>query len=165
MEKDKATMEALINAQPQIEVDLNMGSDIPLEKLTNSPENPRWLRQVWILFRRNIREESRRLDLFFTALIQGILMSIVIAFAFFQIGTSQTSIVRREPVLFFSILNQGVFAALNVINAYPFERTLTLRERACGAYFASSYFIAKLLCDLIVQLPVPVIFVSIYINI
>jgi hypothetical protein len=29
-----------------------------------------------------------------------------------QIGTTQSSVVRRQPVLFFCVINQGIFAAL-----------------------------------------------------
>jgi ATP-binding cassette subfamily G (WHITE) protein 2 len=29
-----------------------------------------------------------------------------------QIGTNQSSAVRRQPVLFFCVINQGIFAAL-----------------------------------------------------
>jgi hypothetical protein len=37
---------------------------------------------------------------------------------------------------------------------------LTLRERASGTYFASAYFTAKVLADTLIQIPVPIIFVS-----
>jgi ATP-binding cassette subfamily G (WHITE) protein 2 len=86
-------------------------------------------------------------------------MGILIGTVFLRIGNTQRSIVRREPVLFFCCINQGVFGALTVINSFPVERTLTLRERASGTYFASAYFIAKILSDMIVQLPIPIIFV------
>lgn len=93
---------------------------------------------------------------------------------FFQIGTTQTSVAKRLPVLFFCTINQvgrrcsvlqcllrqdpprtaaadhvaslyrsesqllsyapfqGVFGALAVINSFPGERALVLRERASG---------------------------------
>jgi ATP-binding cassette subfamily G (WHITE) protein 2 len=47
-----------------------------------------------------------------------------------------------------------------LINSFPVERALTLRERASGTYFASAYFTAKIIADTLVQLPVPIIFVS-----
>ena len=53
-----------------------------------------------------------------------------------------------------------MFGALMVINSFPVERALTLRERASGTYFASAYFTAKIIADILVQLPVPIIFVS-----
>ena len=88
-------------------------------------------------------------------------MGVLIGTVFLNIGNSQGSILRRQPVIFFCIINQGVFGALTVINSFPVERTLTLRERASGTYFASAYFVAKILSDTLVQLPIPIIFVRI----
>jgi hypothetical protein len=88
-------------------------------------------------------------------------MGVLIGTVFLHIGNTQRSIVRREPALFFCAVNQGVFGALMVINSFPVERTLTLRERASGTYFASAYFTAKIVAETLIQIPVPLIFVSI----
>jgi hypothetical protein len=48
-----------------------------------------------------------------------------------------------------------------VINSFPSERMLVLRERAAGTYYASAYFMAKTTSDTLVQLPIPVIFSAI----
>ncbi|CAN0065738.1 unnamed protein product, partial [Phaeothamnion confervicola] len=53
---------------------------------------------------------------------------------------------------------QGVFGALSVINNFPGERMLALRERAAGTYYASAYFLAKITAETIFQLPLPIIF-------
>jgi hypothetical protein len=66
--------------------------------------------------------------------------------------------VRRQPLLFFCVINQGIFAALVVINSFPSERLLVLRERAAGTYYASAYFMAKVAAELTTQLPIPIIF-------
>ena len=138
-----------------------MGVDKRPYQISNYSLNPPWHKQVRILFRRNLREQSRKLILLFTSILQTVIMAVLIGTVFLKIGDTQTSILRREPVIFFCIINQGVFGALTVINAFPVERTLTLRERASGTYFASAYFVAKALSDLLVQLPVPIIFVCI----
>ena len=46
---------------------------------------------------------------------------------------------------------QGIFGALSVINTFPSERVLVLRERAAGTYSASAYFVAKSSVDLVMQ--------------
>ena len=160
MEQQAANDKALISAQPPIEIDLTMGVDKREYQMAHLQVNPTWHKQVRILFRRNLREQTRKLHLIGTSIVQTIIMGILIGTAFLQIGQNQKSTVRREAVLFFCAINQGVFGALTVINAFPVERTLTLRERASGTYFASAYFIAKILADTLVQLPVPIIFVS-----
>ena len=35
---------------------------------------------------------------------------------------------------------QGVFGAMTVINSFPSERLLVLRERAAGTYYVSAYY-------------------------
>ena len=160
LEQQAANDQALISAQPPIEIDLTMGVDKREDQMANFQVNPTWHKQVRILFRRNLREQSRKLHLIGTSIVQTIIMGILIGTAFLKIGQNQRSTVRREPVLFFCVINQGVFGALTVINSFPVERTLTLRERASGTYFASAYFVAKILADTLVQLPVPIIFVS-----
>jgi hypothetical protein len=39
-----------------------------------------------------------------------------------------------------------MFGALIVINSFPSERMLSLRERAAGTYHVSAYFLAKVGC-------------------
>jgi ATP-binding cassette subfamily G (WHITE) protein 2 len=137
-----------------------MGVNKRLVQMANLPLNPTWIKQIEILFRRNLREQSRRLNVIIISLIQTIIMAVLVGTVFLNIGHTQKSIVRREPVIFFCIINQGVFGALMVINSFPVERTLTLRERASGTYFASAYFTAKIIADTLAQFPVPIIFVS-----
>ena len=152
--------QAIVKCQPPISIDLKMGENKRIDQMANLPLNPKWHKQVRILFRRNLREQSRKLNLIFTSILQTVIMAVLIGTVFLQIGQTQTSIIRREPVIFFCVINQGVFGALTVINSFPVERTLTLRERASGTYFASAYFFAKILADTLVQLPIPIIFVS-----
>jgi hypothetical protein len=56
-----------------------------------------------------------------------------------------------QPVTSSPLGLQGVFGALSVINSFPSERVLVLRERAAGTYSASAYFIAKSSVDLVMQ--------------
>ena len=160
LEQQAAIDEAILERQPAIEVDLNMGVNKRLVQMNNLPLNPTWFTQVQILLRRTFQEQFRQSRIILTSLIQTIVMAILIGTVYLKIGTGQKSIVRREPALFFCAVNQGIFGALMVINSFPVERTLTLRERASGTYFASAYFTAKIVAETLIQLPVPIIFVS-----
>ena len=164
LEQQALIDQSIINAQPPLDVDLSMGADKRAAQMANISFNPTWHKQVNILFRRNLREQSRKLHILGTSIVQTIFMAALIGTVFLQIGTTQQGLLRREPVLFFCAINQGVFGALTVINSFPVERTLTLRERASGTYFASAYFVAKVLADTLVQLPIPILFVSIIFN-
>jgi ATP-binding cassette subfamily G (WHITE) protein 2 len=137
-----------------------MGAHKRLGQMADLPKNPIWLNQFFVLLRRNFQEQIRTSQVIITSLIQTIIIAVLIGCAFLQIGTGQSSTLRRSPVLFFCAINQGIFGALMVINSFPVERALSLRERASGTYFASAYFTAKVLADTLVQAPVPIIFVS-----
>ena len=111
--------------------------------LQTTRERMPWHRQYRVLLNRGIREQIRKKNVVITQLIQSMMCALLIGGVFFQIGNGQKSTVRRQPVLFFCVINQGVFGALTVINSFPGERVLTLRERAAGMYYCSSYFMAK----------------------
>jgi hypothetical protein len=54
----------------------------------------------------------RKKGVVLTQLAQAVVIAVLIGCVFMQIGTSQASAVRRQPVLFFCVINQGIFAAL-----------------------------------------------------
>ncbi len=160
LEQQSLNDQAILAAQTPITIDLNMGVHKRLAQMSNLPKNPIWHKQVRILLRRTFQEHLRTSQVIITSIIQTVIIAVLIGTAFLQIGNTQASIVRRQPVLFFCVVNQGIFGALMVINSFPVERALTLRERASGTYFASAYFTAKVLADTLIQIPVPIIFVS-----
>uniref|UniRef100_A0A914P039 ABC transporter domain-containing protein n=1 Tax=Panagrolaimus davidi TaxID=227884 RepID=A0A914P039_9BILA len=148
--------QAIVASQEPVIVDLEMGAEKRAGQMNVA--RPRWLKQVWILIRRGLQEHRRESSVIIASVIQTILIAVLIGTAFLKIGQGQKSTIRRQPVLFFCAVNQGVFGALMVINAFPAERALTLRERASGTYLASAYFVSKIIVDTLVQVPVPIIF-------
>jgi hypothetical protein len=159
LEQQAAIDDAIMKAQPALDVDLNMGVNKRLVQMANLPLNPTWAKQVQILFRRSLQEQFRQSRILLTSTLQTIVMSILIGTVFLKIGNGSKSRVKREPALFFCAVNQGIFGALMVINSFPVERALSLRERASGTYFSSAYFIAKISAETVTQLPIPIIFV------
>lgn len=138
-----------------------MGVHKRMGQMANLPRNPPWHKQVRILLRRTFQEQFRQSRIIITSIIQTVIIAILIGTVYLKIGNTQKSITFREPSLFFCAVNQGVFGALMVINSFPVERTLTLRERASGTYYASAYFMSKIIAETLLQLPVPIIYVSI----
>lgn len=136
-------------------IDLQKGSDRPLYMVR---EVIPWHHQTMVLFRRTIKEQYRKRNMLYTSILQTAIMGVFVGTTWFNIGTSPASASKREPVLFFCTINQGIFGALTIINSFPSERTLTLRERAAGSYFVSAYFVAKSMAESIFQLLIPIIF-------
>ncbi|KAI8846854.1 P-loop containing nucleoside triphosphate hydrolase protein [Chytridium lagenaria] len=119
---------------------------------------PTWWRQFVVLTRRCFKEQFRSYSVIITQIVQSVIMGVLIGAVFLRIGNTQSSIVRRQPVLFFCVVNQGVFGSLTMINSFPSERLLVLRERAAGTYRVSAYFLAKNLSETAIQLISPVLF-------
>jgi ABC-type multidrug transport system ATPase subunit/ABC-type multidrug transport system permease subunit len=122
-----------------------------------------WLTQFSILFKRSLMITLRSKTTIFLQLVQAILMGLLVGAAFFHIGHGQKSVTRRQPLLFFCVVNQGVFGALLVVNSFPSERAVVVRERMAGTFNVSAYFTAKVLAEGLVQLLYPTAFsVSVY---
>jgi ATP-binding cassette subfamily G (WHITE) protein 2 len=45
-----------------------------------------------------------------------------------------------------------------LINSFPSEREIVLRERAAGSYKVSAYFLSKILAEGVIQVVYPIIF-------
>ncbi|MEW5315593.1 MAG: hypothetical protein WDW38_007010 [Sanguina aurantia] len=146
---------ALINNYRPPKVDLLYGADQPL--FLPREQTP-WGHQFLVLLRRSIKEQWRKKNIILVQLLQAVVMAVLIGTAFLHIGDGQSSAVRRQPVLFFCVINQGMFGALIVINSFPAERMLVLRERAAGTYYVSAYFLAKTTAETFTQVLSPVLF-------
>lgn len=152
---DEANEAMLISKFQQPEVDLGFGLDKPR---LNDREPVPWVRQFRILMHRNLKEAWRKRSTLVTSMLQTIIMAVFISTVFLRIGTSQSSTTRRQPVLFFLCVNMGMFGAMSIINSFPSERALMLRERAAGTYYVSAYFLAKSTVDTLISLPLPIVF-------
>lgn len=86
-----------------------------------------WRKQYYILFLRSFQESWRRKDILLTTVFTSLIISILIGLVFLNIGNDQKSVNKRQAVLFFCVINQGIFGALQVINSFPHERALILR--------------------------------------
>lgn len=149
-----STESFVLQEPPVIEFSDNDSSDQTLELRQQIP----WIRQYRVLLERCIKEQQRKWKTSVVQLIQSMLIAALIGGVFFQIGTTQTSLAKRLPVLFFCTINQGVFGALAVINSFPGERALVLRERASGMYYASAYYLAKSTAEAFIYVVAPVCF-------
>ena len=71
-------------------------------------QRPPWSHQFMVLLRRTWLDSTRSYGVFFTLLIQNIVIAILIGGVFYQIGNGQDSIIKRSPALFFAVINQGI---------------------------------------------------------
>ena len=64
-------------------------------------------------------------------------------------------------LLFFFSIFWGFFPLFNAIFAFPLERPMLIKERSSGMYQLSSYYVARMVGDLPMELVLPTIFVTI----
>jgi ATP-binding cassette, subfamily G (WHITE), member 2 len=141
-------------------VPLNMDFGIEMDDFTMRAVQP-WLWQFAVLIHRNMMEKLRRWDIIAMNIFITIIVAVFISNgAWFMIGNYQDSIAKRNAIMFFTVIHQGVVSSLQGTYAFPLERAIMLRERAAGAYYVSAYFLAKTGVDSFFQLMAPFVFTA-----
>ncbi|KAL5491007.1 hypothetical protein EMCRGX_G016220 [Ephydatia muelleri] len=113
-----------------------------------------WLWQFGVLSVRTFRQ-SRHVILSKTSLIQTIAISIISALVWFQISLTEAGINNIFGLLFFFVTYWGFSPLFSALFAFPSERVIVNKERASGSYRLSSYFAAKMLSELPLNVLLP----------
>lgn len=117
-------------------------------KNTKEPKWPTsWIWQFCVLSLRTFRQ-SRHIILSKTNLIQTVAISIISALIWFQIPQTEAGISNIFGLLFFFVTYWGFNPLFSALFAFPSERVIVNKERASGSYRLSSYFAAKMLSEL-----------------
>lgn len=85
------------------------------------------------------------------------LISFLIGAYMFGIGNEASGIITHTRILFFTVVTQG-FSAMALVNSFPAEKTLMLRERMSGMYCTSAWFVAKATVDAFRHCLSPIVF-------
>jgi ATP-binding cassette subfamily G (WHITE) protein 2 len=143
----------------KVPIDLTMGME---KGFLFDDDRATWLRQIGILFRRNFHQYIRKPDIILLSLVSTSLIAIFIGGGiWYKQQLNQIGATTLVPSLFFTCVTQGIFGSLQVVNTFPSERAVMLRERSAGAYNVSAYYIAKTAVDFITQLWPPIVFTCI----
>ena len=152
-------------ADPEKSIVPKMVLPVDLDDGNNKGQTPLrlvqpWHKQFYFLVHRGLREKSRLYDVFLMNIFVSIVTAVFIGYnpVWHDIGFTGASVPKRNAILFFCVIHQGVVASLQGTFAFPMERALMLRERAAGTYHVSAYFMAKTLVETVFQLPPPVFF-------
>ncbi|OIT00942.1 PREDICTED: ABC transporter G family member 25 [Nicotiana attenuata] len=117
-----------------------------------------WFNQFSILLQRGLKE--RRHETFnYLRVFQVIAASLLAGSMWWH--SDYTDIQDRLGLLFFISIFWGVFPSFNAVFAFPQERAIFVKERASGMYTLSSYFMARIIGDLPMDLILPTLFLAI----
>ncbi|KAL2544370.1 ABC transporter G family member 14 [Forsythia ovata] len=114
-----------------------------------------WWYQFKVLLLRGLRE--RRFDAFNRLRIFQVL-SVAILAGLLWWHTPSSHIDDRVAMLFFFSVFWGFYPLYNAVFTFPQERTMLIKERSSGMYRLSSYFLARTVGDLPLELALPTAF-------
>lgn len=117
-----------------------------------------WWYQFKVLLQRGLRE--RRYEAFNRLRIfQVISVAVLGGLLWWRTPTSHLE--DRIALLFFFSVFWGFYPLYNAVFTFPQERTMLIKERSSGMYRLSSYFLARTIGDLPLELALPTAFVFI----
>ncbi|KGN44483.1 ABC transporter G family member 25 [Cucumis sativus] len=117
-----------------------------------------WCNQLSILLQRNLKE--RKHETFNALRVFQVITAAMLAGLMWW-HSDFRDIQDRLGLLFFISIFWGVFPSFNAVFAFPQERAIFLKERASGMYTLSSYFMARIIGDLPMELILPTIFLTV----
>lgn len=117
-----------------------------------------WFNHFSVLLHRGLKE--RRHETFNSLRVFQVLAAALLAGAMWW-HSDYTDVQDRLGLLFFISIFWGVFPSFNAAFAFPQERAIFVKERASGMYTLSSYFVARVVGDLPMELILPTLFITI----
>jgi ATP-binding cassette subfamily G (WHITE) protein 2 len=118
------------------------------------------LSEILYVSQRTLRNVFRNPTLVAMQTIVTIFFAALVGLIYLKIGPiNETGVKNRMGAIFFIVTNQ-VMANLSALELFLKERVLFIHENASGYYHVSTYFIAKLMCDLIPLRIIPSILFS-----
>ncbi|KAI3868694.1 hypothetical protein MKX03_007494 [Papaver bracteatum] len=120
--------------------------------------NTSWIQQFLVLLKRDLKERKHES---FSSLNVGqiLVFSCICGLLWWQ--SSSTHLQDQMGFLFFYSLFWSVRPFYNSMPTFPEERMMLTKERSSSMYRLSSYFIAKTVADLPMELVLPTVFVII----
>ncbi|KAJ1380934.1 P-loop containing nucleoside triphosphate hydrolase [Sesbania bispinosa] len=137
--------------------------NITKDACTRSPIKPEqwstsWWHQFKVLLQRGVRE--RRYEAFNRLRIFQVI-SVAFLGGLLWWHTPESHIQDRVALLFFFSVFWGFYPLYNAVFTFPQERRMLIKERSSGMYRLSSYFLARTIGDLPLELALPTAFVFI----
>ncbi|CAO2820094.1 unnamed protein product [Amaranthus hypochondriacus] len=117
-----------------------------------------WWHQFKVLVQRGMKE--RRYEAFNRLRIFQVL-SVAILGGLLWWQTPESHIEDRMALIFFFSVFWGFYPLYNAVFTFPQERRMLMKERTSGMYKLSSYFLARTIGDLPLELALPTAFVFI----
>ncbi|XP_017981062.1 PREDICTED: ABC transporter G family member 25-like [Theobroma cacao] len=124
-------------------------------KESNTVDLSTWFHQFNILLQRSLKERKHE-SFNILRVFQVITVAILAGLMWWH--SDYRDIQDHLGLLFFISIFWGVLPSFNAIFAFPQERAIFVKEHASGMYTLSSYFMARIIGDLPMELILPTVF-------
>lgn len=114
-----------------------------------------WFNHFTILMQRSLKERKHEA---FNSLRVFQVISAAILSGIMWWHSDFVNIQDRLGLLFFIVIFWGVLPSFNSVFAFPQERAILMKEQASGMYTLSSYFMARVVGDMPMELVLPTVF-------
>lgn len=152
------------NLYPALKEDIHQNNTDPSALISGTPRRcdnhwtSSWWEQFRVLLKRGLQE--RRHESFSGLRIFQVL-SVSILSGLLWWHSDPSHVQDQVGLLFFFSIFWGFFPLFNAIFAFPLERPMLIKERSSGMYKLSSYYAARMVGDLPMELVLPTIFITI----
>jgi len=124
-------------------------------------KNMSWCNEFWMLLKRNMINIVRIPLTSFIQLFSTAVQAAVAVLIYQNIDESKSGVQDRRGVLFYIALVMGFLGVNNVVQVFPVERPVFLRESNNNLYRVSTYFWSKVVSQLPAAFIIPTMFVCI----
>jgi len=114
-----------------------------------------------LIGKRNLSDVVRTPLRIRAGIAQSIFLSLLIGLVYLQLDLGQLAVQDRQGALFFILTNQLMSSVVSIVNVFPEEKAVFMREHTNHMYRTTSYYVAKVMSDLPFQILYPTIYMLI----
>jgi len=129
-----------------------------LARSNQNVTNASWLTQFVQLYKRTGLMYKRDPLLSKARFAQSLVVSLLVGLIYLRLGNTQEDVMNKMGAAFFIVINQCILGMFSVLQVFPLELPIFLREYTSGAYRTDSYFLARTMCEIPIQFVFPIIY-------
>ncbi|GMF10022.1 unnamed protein product [Phytophthora lilii] len=123
-----------------------------------SKKRPGGIFQLMILSQRNTVRLVRDKLALRVSIMQSLMTAIIVGLVYLQLNVGETGVQNFVGVFFFMVASQTMITANGQFSSVPLELALVAREYESGLYYVLSWYAAKNISELPMQILLPMVF-------
>jgi ABC-type multidrug transport system ATPase subunit/ABC-type multidrug transport system permease subunit len=116
-----------------------------------------WITELVVLSHRSLLNYVRDTQVLVFGALQTAFVALIVGLVFFGVSRDQTGVQNRVGAIYYILINNIFGAAFGVLDSFPREYRIFRRERLLNSYRTWTYFLAKSVVEVPMQLPLPLL--------